>query len=176
MEKLFLYLQVELAVTFKEFCGEDIKDEVEHKEFLSEFQNAKGPDFVSRLRGYVNILGPNQTDEQWDQLFVIRRAMLLRSLIERKTPHLINERGEAQIDNGVLRALLKVPRYKHESRSMEAILEMSILTNARKWEQSLLPSKEQLKLHVDEEQFLRNLMHDTFFSEKIEKHCYGNSL
>lgn len=157
------------SITFKEFCGEDIKDEGEHKEFLSRFQNSKGPDFVSRLRGYVNILGPNQTEEQWDQLFVIRRAMLLRSLLERKTPHLINERGEAQIDNGVLRALLKVPRYKHESRSMEAILEMSMLTNARKWEQSHLPSKEQLKLHVDEEQFLRNLMHDTFFSEKIEK-------
>ena len=63
--------------------------------------------------------------------------MLLRSLIERKTPHLIDENGEAQIDNGVLRALLKVPRYKHESRSMEAILEMSILTNAKKWEQAL---------------------------------------
>ena len=76
--------------------------------------------------------------------------------------------GEAQIDNGVLRALLKVPRYKHESRSMEAILEMSRLTNAHKWEQSLLPSKEQLRLHVDEEQFYRHLMYDSFFSEKIE--------
>lgn len=95
--------------------------------------------------------------------------MLLRSLIERKVPHLINENREAQIDNGVLRALLKIRRYKHESRSMEAILEMSILTNAKKWEQSSLPSKEQLKLHVDEEQFLRHLMHDAFYSEKIEE-------
>ncbi len=76
--------------------------------------------------------------------------------------------GEAQVDNGVLRALLKVPRYKHESRSMEAILEMSRLTNASKWEQSHLPSKEQLRLHVDEEQFYRHLMYDSFFSEKIE--------
>ena len=67
-----------------------------------------------------------------------------------------------------LRALLKITRYKHESRSMEAILEMSMLTNAKKWEQSYLPSKEQLKLHVDEEQFLRHLMHDAFYSEKIE--------
>ncbi|GIM28003.1 hypothetical protein CPJCM30710_06690 [Clostridium polyendosporum] len=155
--------------TFKEFCGEDINDENEQKQFLSEFKGAKGPDFVSRLRGYVNILGPNQTDKKWDQLFIIRRAMLLRSLLERKVPHLINDNGEVQIDNGVVRALLKVPRYKHESRSMEAILEMSMLTNAKKWEQSHLPSKEQLKLHVDEEQFLRHLMHDAFFSEKIEK-------
>ena len=154
--------------TLNEFCGEDIADEQEHKRFLLEFKGAKGPDFLSRLRGYVNILGPNQTNQQNDQLFIIRRAMLLRALLERKVPHLINDRGEAQIDNGVLRALLKIPKYKHESRSMEAILEMSLLTNAKKWEQSYLPSQEQLRLHVDEEAFLRHLMHDTFFSEKIE--------
>lgn len=153
--------------TLKEFMGEDIKDEIEKKKFLSEFKSAKGPDFVSRLRGYVNILGPNQTDEK-DQLFIIRRAMLLRSLLKRKVPHLINDNGEVQIDNGVLRALLKIRRYKHESRSMEAILEMSALTNAKIWQQSDLPSKDQLKLHVDEEQFLRHLMHDAFYSEKIE--------
>ena len=34
-------------------------------------------------------------------------------------------------------------------------------------EQALLPSKEQLRLHVDEEQFYRHLMYDSFFSEKI---------
>ncbi len=156
------------STTFKDFRGEDIEYEDEKKKFLLEFKTAKGPDFVSRLRGYVDILGPNQTDKQWDQLFIIRRAMLLRSLLERKVPHLINDKKEAQIDNGVLRAMLKIPRYKHESRSMEAILEMSRLTSARKWEQSDLPSREQLKLHVDEEQFLRHLMHDAFFSESIE--------
>lgn len=154
--------------TFKDFCGQDLADENEYKKFFKEFQAAKGPDFVSRLRGYVNILGPNQTEENRDQLFIIRRAMLLRSLLERKVPHLINENGEAQIDNGVLRALLKVARYKHESRSMEAILEMSMLNNAKTWEQSHLPSKEQLKLHVDADQFFRHLMRDAFFSEKIE--------
>lgn len=154
--------------TFKEFCGEDLENENEQKKFLLDFKGAKGPDFISRLRGYVNILGPNQTDEKWDHLFIIRRAMLLRSLLERKVSHLINDNGEAQIDDGVIRALLKIRRYKHESRSMEAILEMSMLTNAKKWEQSYLPSKEQLKLHVDEEQFLRHLMHDAFYSEKIE--------
>ncbi|MCC5908915.1 MAG: Ryanodine receptor Ryr [Clostridiaceae bacterium] len=154
--------------TFKEFCGEYIKDEKEEKKFLLEFKGAKGPDFVSRLRGYVNILGVNQTKYKLDQLFIIRRAMLLRTLIERKVPHLINDNEEAQIDNGVLRALLKVPRYKHESRSMEAILEMSMLTQAKKWEQSHLPAKEHLKLHVDAEQFLRHMMHDAFYSEKVE--------
>ena len=36
----------------------------EQKQFLIEFKDAKGPDFISRLRGYVNILGPNQTDDK----------------------------------------------------------------------------------------------------------------
>lgn len=157
------------STTFQDFCGENFETDSEYKEFFNNFQSAKGPDFISRLRGYVNILGPNKTDDDFDQLFIVRRAMLLRSLLERKTPHLINKKGEAQIDNGVLRALLKVPKYKHESRSMEAILEMSRISNAKKWEQSHLPSKEQLKLHVDDEQFLRHLMYDAFFSEKIEK-------
>lgn len=44
-----------------------------------------------------------------------------------------------------------------------------MLNDAEKWEQSHLPSKEQLKLHVDEEQFSRLLMQEEFFSEKIEK-------
>ncbi|MDF2596022.1 MAG: Ryanodine receptor Ryr [Clostridia bacterium] len=136
--------------TYKEFCGKDITDESEQKQFSLGFRSAKGPDFISRLRGYVNILGVNPTNESFDQLYIIRRAMLLRTFLELKVPHLINERGAAQIDNGVLRALLKVPRYKHESRSMEAILEMSMLNQAKKWEQSMLPAREQLNLHVDE--------------------------
>ncbi len=159
--------------TFEEFCGETILDEEEKRRFMIEFKGAKGPDFISRLRGNVNILGPNPTSHRVDQLFVIRRAMLLRSLFERKLPHLINDKGEAQIDQGVLRALLKVPRYKHESRSMEAIMDMSILAGSRKWEQSHLPSKEQLKLHVDEEQFTRYLMHDVFYSEKTESLAFA---
>jgi hypothetical protein len=134
-----------------------------------DFREAKGPDFVSRLRGYVNILGPNKVKESHDQLFIIRRAVILRALIERKAPHLIDESGKAKIDDGVLRALLKVSRYKHEARSIEAVLEMSMLANAKKWGQSQLPSKEQLMLHVDEDQFLRHLMHDAFYSEKLER-------
>jgi hypothetical protein len=94
--------------------------------------------------------------------------MLIRSLIEQKLPHLINEKGEAQIDDGVLRAMLKIPKYKHESRSVEAIMDMSTLAQAKKWEQSSLPPKEQLKLHLDEKQFLRYMMHDAIFSEKVD--------
>jgi hypothetical protein len=154
--------------SFNEFCLGNLEDEFEIKQFTKEFKAAKGPDFVSRLRGYVNILGPNQTSEN-DQLYILRRAMALRSLIDKKLPQLINDKNEAQIDNGVIRAMLKVPKFKHETRSIEAIIDMSMLNRAQKWEQSFLPSKEQLSLHVDENQFMRYMMYDAIFSEKVEQ-------
>ncbi|NME81705.1 hypothetical protein HF850_00930 [Clostridium sp. SM-530-WT-3G] len=118
--------------TYESFCGENINDKEKIEAFKNNFKNAKGPDFISCLGGYVNILGPNKTDNM-DQLFIIRRAMLLRSLLVRKTPYLINDNGETQVDNGIIRALLTVSRFKHESRSMEAILEMSMLSVVKKW-------------------------------------------
>ncbi|MFA9422364.1 MAG: Ryanodine receptor Ryr, partial [Sedimentibacter sp.] len=60
--------------SFNEFCLGNSKDELEIKQFTKKFKDAKGPDFVSRLRGYVNILEPNQTSET-DQLYILRRAM-----------------------------------------------------------------------------------------------------
>ncbi|MBE9572186.1 MAG: AAA family ATPase [Proteobacteria bacterium] len=129
--------------TFQDFSVDD-------KE--SAFKNAKGPDFLSRLRGYVNILGPNPANPD-DTVFVIRRAMLLRSLLERTAKQLFDNNNRAGIDEGVLRALIKVPEYKHGARSMEAIIEMSMLTEQSVWEQAYLPAKQQLMLHVDEEIF-----------------------
>ena len=67
-EKRFSYLLEEQAVRISNFLGENLEDETEYKHFLNEFKDAKGPDF-SRLRGYVNILGPNQTDEKQEYCF-----------------------------------------------------------------------------------------------------------
>jgi hypothetical protein len=139
--------------SFKEFSCELSKNQ--DKETV--FKDAKGPDFVSRLRGYVNILGPNCADGN-ETLFIIRRAMLLRSLLERKTKHLIDGNNRVRIDTGVLRALIKVPKYKHGARSMEAIIDMSMLNGRTCWEQAFLPPKEQLKLHVEEEEMFSRLV------------------
>lgn len=155
--------------TFRQFSGGEMEGLLEQKQFKQEFAMAKGPDFMSRLRGYVNLLGPNQTEEHWDQLYMIRRAIFLRLLLECRAPHLINQKFEAQVDNGVIRAMLRVPRYKHESKSMEAIFEMSCLNSVQKWEQAHLPSKDQLSLHVEEELFLHHLTHDGFYSERIDR-------
>ena len=51
---------------------------------MHRFQAIKGPDFVSRLKGILDIKGPNPTCVT-DKKHIIRRAMLLRSLILKKT-------------------------------------------------------------------------------------------
>jgi hypothetical protein len=113
---------------------------------------AKKPDFLSRLRGYANILGPNPVGES-DELYVIRRAFLLRSLLKMKVPQLVAD-GRVSIDPGVLRAFLAVDRYLHGARSMEAIIDMSALAGKLVFERSSLPAPHQLALHVDAGRFL----------------------
>ena len=163
------------------------------------FKNAKGPDFVSRLRGYVDVLGPNprtnadktdvvetdadntdadkadpdmtdahktdvvETDSDntdSDTLYMIRRAIVLRTLLERKAKHIIDGSKRVRIDQGVLRAMIKIPKYKHGVRSMEAIIDMSILTDRTSFEQASLPPAEQLNLHVDADDFSKLVLRD----------------
>lgn len=132
------------------------------------FVTVKGPDFVSRLRGYVNILGPNPVGEE-DRFYMIRRAMLLRFMLEKNAEQVFEDSGEARIDPAVLCAMIKVPKYRHGVRSLLAIIDMSRLSDRRRFEQSALPPKEQLKLHVDAEMFTRLLLQDVLFGESLEK-------
>ena len=131
------------------------------------FAAVKGPDFVSRLRGYVNIKGPNPAGPT-EVEYVVRRAMLLRSLIERKAPQLLDSSGHVGIDDGVLRALLRVPFYKHGARSMEAILDMSRLAGQTCWGPAALPPAAQLALQVDAEVFGRLVLRDVLLSASRE--------
>lgn len=156
------------------------------KKTFSDFENDKnkhkGSDFISRLRGYVNIVGINSENyedyssfinDEWfrrlhlrklrinwknkrDNHYLIRRAMVLRTLLERHAPNIfeiINGKKIAQIDDSILTALIKVPTYRHGNRSIEAIIEMSILSNRKRFDRSALPSSQQLQLHVDAEKF-----------------------
>jgi hypothetical protein len=152
------------STTFAEFT---LEAHPEGSKERDAFKAQKGPDFVSRLRGYVDVLGPNR-NSGGDDAFVVRRGMLLRSLIERKAKWLLDGTGQAQIDDGVLRALLKVPHYKHGARSLEAIVEMSLLTGRKTFEQAALPPVDQLRLHVDPDVFLRLVIRDVLFGSARE--------
>ncbi|NTV92691.1 MAG: ATPase [Chlorobiaceae bacterium] len=131
-------------------------------EFMKQknLKEAKGPDFLSRLKGFLNVLGPNRQEVAGndDPYFIVRRALLLRSLFERLTPQLIDEKKIIRIDTGILRALLHIKEYKHGARSMESIIAMSRLGRATHFNRSNLPPEEQLVLHVDPKEFI-SLVH-----------------
>jgi hypothetical protein len=142
---------------FTEYTDENEFNDMEEArhawEEWDQFCEAKGPDFVSRLRGYVNIMGINPANKA-DRCYMIRRAMILRSILRAKAGHIFDKDGKALIDQGVIRALIKVRRYKHGVRSMEAVIDMSLLSDRQEFEPAALPPKDQLYLHVDADHFL----------------------
>jgi hypothetical protein len=139
---------------------EDFRRQAGQEQNLSK---AKVPDFLSRLRGYIEILGPNPESNSdgrqvRDPYFIVRRALLLHSLLRRKAPHLFKKdndgRLKACISSGVLRGFLAIPSYKHGARSMEAVIDMSQLAGQASFAASCLPTQTQLDLHVDGNKFL----------------------
>ena len=132
------------------------------------FRESKGPDFISRLRGYVNIKGPNpqSPDECEDQpglrrpyeeradldpAHLIRRAVMLRVALERSYPGLIDPKtGRAAISAGVVRGFLRVADYLHGARSLSAIVTMSSV-GQRPYNVAALPSRDLLRLHVSDD-------------------------
>jgi len=118
-----------------------------------EVPGAKATDFLSRLRGYVDVLGPNPTGED-DETYMLRRALLLRALVRGRAPRMLT-RGRLDIDPGVLRAFLGARTYLHGARSMESVIDMSALAGKARYERSVLPARHQLSLHVDADEFMR---------------------
>ena len=146
-------------------------EEFSKQETSQAFKDAKGSDFVSRLRGYINIKGPNPIngDLKKDRLAMIRRATVLRFLLKKHAPAIFKTGKICQIDRGVLQAFIRVPNYKHGIRSMQSIIEMSSLAGRNKYEQAALPSPEQLKLHVDADAFQKIVVREVIFSAARER-------
>ncbi|WP_406273118.1 ATP-binding protein [Streptomyces sp. NBC_00191] len=120
------------------------------------YKNAKGVDFISRLRGYVDVIGPNPEEgAESDPYLVLRRALLLHTFLERAEIKDVDGRKEKDIDRGVVDAFLKVSRYRSGARSMEAIVDTSSLYKGGRFGRSSLPPQTQLDLYVDAAEFLR---------------------
>jgi hypothetical protein len=132
---------------FESFAAPLTSDE---HEIFQAFKDVKGPDFISRLKGTINVLGPNPKDKN-DQNHVLRRSLLLRSLCERK---LTVKGNTVPVSPGIIRAMLTVPQFRHGARSMEAIIDMSRIENGF-WEPAALPFRSQLALHVDANAFMK---------------------
>lgn len=146
----------------------------------ADFKAAKGPDFVSRLRGYVNIYGANPPAQpaKPDPYYIIRRAILLRSVLAQSVPPSMTDRRagavQLRIDEGVLRAMLLVGEYKHGVRSMEAIIDMSQLAGKDMFERSCLPSEAQLNLHVNGLEFLSLVQSLSLEGDVLERLAEAN--
>jgi len=132
---------------------DNLRDLDVYKQRLKSFVDQKGPDFISRLRGHINVLEIN--DAQGRGKHFIRRAMQLRGLleangwVEQDGPL----KGFANIDDAIVYALLTVDRYRHGVRSMQAIVEMCSPIYKR-IEIASLPPRTHLNMHVDAEEFL----------------------
>ncbi|MDR1116390.1 MAG: AAA family ATPase [Tannerella sp.] len=137
----------------------------ENAEEQKTFRDLKVPDFISRLRGTINVLGPNQQSEN-DKNYMLRRALLLRSLCERKMK--LKKDKETQINENILWAMLLIPTYKYGARSMESIFDMSCI-NGQQWEAADLPFHSQLSLHVDADAFIRLVLRNVILNSYKEK-------
>jgi hypothetical protein len=135
-------------------------DELGNKLSKNERSAAKVPDFLSRLKGYLNILGPNPigNDRKRDPAYLVRRALLLRVMLKQSAPELfqkVNSIETLNIQPGVMNAFLGTISYRHGARSIESIINMSRLKGNTSFELSGLPSQAQLDLHVDGAEFLK---------------------
>ncbi len=121
----------------------------------NEFITSKGPDFVSRLRGHVDVVGPCSRKAS-DFAAILRRATVFQYNLGEHARRLAEEGSiptEVKVCQAVAYALLYTPIIKHGLRSIEALVQMSRLSDVREFVSSALPSRAQLELHLDAAQF-----------------------
>ncbi len=132
-----------------------------------EFKDAKGPDFLSRLRGTLDIPGLDLNPRfdaygppdafPCEAAIMLRRANILAFQLGQKAPDLQDGSRAYQVSDSVVRALIHLPRFEHGNRSFEAVLEMSRLVGQTRFTPSLLPSLGQAGLHANAAQLLQLL-------------------
>jgi len=148
--------------------------EAEHRA-RTHFIKAKGPDFKSRLSGYLDVLGPNRrqiynaenarkglnpwADDPTDIDFPVRRAILLRSILG-----LVQERDNEplEIDRGLLTALLEIGHYRHGARSLEKLALQMRDRGGLPLRRAHLPSVDLLSLYVDNERDFHALIRRSY--------------
>jgi hypothetical protein len=108
----------------------------------------KTSDFLTRLSHKIDLLSINYGELETQNTTLIRRSVILRSLLERLAPHLINPRGELAMDSGVIWALLKINEFAAGSRSLENIIRSSNVFDRQYFGQALLPTDDILSMHV----------------------------
>lgn len=141
-----------------------------------DFVQKKGPDFKSRLVSYLDVLGPNPRqsyvplqggrswhDDPTDLCFPIRRAFFIRSQFKLKGSQRLD------LDAGVLRALLQVPRFSSGARSLEFLCQHLLQSKTSTRRRSNLPGDHLLSMHVNAADFWRICEQDLMFKDIAPK-------
>lgn len=140
----------------------------QNPEETERFRKIKGMDFVSRLKGVLNIKGINPVNER-DRAHIIRRAMILRGQLERNIPGVFTHGdSKANVSRALLSALLRVSIYRHGARSLEFILAMCRLSDVDRFTPSCLPLDEQLDIHLDVKDFQQKLTFEQVMGDMVE--------
>jgi hypothetical protein len=127
-----------------------------------EFKLRKGPDFISRLNGTLNVLGPNprpvynRMTGTWepssqDVCFPLRRAMMLRS----RSMFNCGKNKRLQIDPSVLSAFIEIDAYIHGSRSLQKIVDQMKHPKQDMIYKSDFPPAQLISTHVDTVRFMK---------------------
>jgi len=135
------------ASSFESFS---LKDRSTSDNLWIEFSEKKGPDFVSRLMGHINVVGINANDTD-DEIFLIRRALMLRFMLEQEQK--LKSFEKASIDEKMLNALLHVPVYHHGARSMRILVDLCRHKIKNRISMSEVPPIHQLDMQVDGKTF-----------------------
>ncbi|NQT50428.1 AAA family ATPase [bacterium] len=161
--------------TFEAFVEKSKEQaQTDDKKAADEARQKKVPDFISRLRGFVNVKGPNPigtfgcSDEsnlgqdeaaaQKDPAHIIRRGIILRVTLEMTCPQIIDPKTrKASISAGVVRAFLRTRKFLHGARSLTSVVTMSALSGKRHFDVSSLPQDDLLSLHVLSEDFMEHV-------------------
>jgi len=137
------------------FAGGTSQDVQTFRERAERDLAAKGPDFLSRLHGFLNVAGLNHAGILLCGVLV-RRAVLLRELLLVYATGINGSRTAniLDIDDSVITAFLCVQEFRFGARSVEAILQMSRLEGKNRFEPSCLPPADQIDLHVNSSEWL----------------------
>ncbi|MCH7227942.1 RyR domain-containing protein [Haloferula sp. A504] len=162
----------------------------EHGGYDSGLRNAKVPDFISRLRGYLDIKGPNAITELDRTIGIhrIRRAGIVRHMIETHCGSVIDPKSKfAKVGLDVVRAFLFAEKFLHGARSIEALVSTSRVCGAGWFTRNSLPTPDVIRLHVTEDfldppqpelsdpyviERIAEATHESWMTAKMEKDNY----
>jgi hypothetical protein len=116
-------------------------------------------DFLTRLTCKLDLpsLSYGDHEELFSNFTLIRRAIVLRSNIERFAPGLLQGGTTLHIDPGVAWGFLRVNNLKSGARSIEMLVNASNLAGKRWFGQSELPPANVLEMHVSVPEFWRRV-------------------